>query len=334
MNWALIGASTIASENMIGAIRAQSGAEIGWVVSGSAEHAASYAEAHDIPRWTVDLAEALADPQVQAVYISSTNEKHHGQALAAIAAGKHVLCEKPMALSRSEAEEMIVAARDAGVVLAVNHHLRSSAAIRAIRRLLDDGALGQLRSMRIFHAVALPRNLYGWRLDQPAAGGGVIADITVHNADTARFLLQEDPQFVVAEKAMTGLGQGVEDSAMSVWTMPSGVMVYSHESFTHPFARSGLEIHGSEGSLYARGVMQEGPDGAIELVTAQGSQPVSYDWRGAYDAVVADFMQAAAEGRAPAASGVDGLRSLMVAEAVRRAAMTGKRQAPEYGDLT
>lgn len=333
MNWALIGASTIASENMIAAIRAQAGAAIGWVVSGNGDHAAAYAKAHDIPRWTVSLEEALADDAVQAVYISSTNEKHHPQALAAIAAGKHVLCEKPLAMSHAEAREMIEAARAAGVVLAVNHHLRSSAAMQAIRGVIAGGALGQVRSVRVFHAVALPEHLYGWRLDAPAAGGGVIADITVHNADTVRYLLQEDPQFVVAEKAATGLGQGVEDSAMSVWTMPSGVMVYSHESFTHPFARSGLEIHGSEGSIYARGVMQEGPDGEIELVTAEGSQQVTYDWVGAYDSVVAAFEQAVAEGGVPAASGVDGLKSLMVADAVRRAAETGKRQAPEYGDL-
>lgn len=334
MNWALIGASTIASENMIGAIRAQAGAEISWVVSGNADHAASYAKAHGIPRWTTGLNDALADRGVQAVYISSTNEKHHPQAMAAIAAGKHVLCEKPLAMGRGEALEMIAAARDAGVVLAVNHHLRSSSAIRAIRGLLAEGAAGQLRSVRVFHAVALPEHLYGWRLDAPGAGGGVIADITVHNADTVRYLLQEDPQFVVAEKAASGLGQGVEDSAMSVWTMPSGVMVYSHESFTHPFAGNGLEIHGSEGSIYARGVMQEGPDGEITLVTAEGRRKVAYDWIGAYDSVVAAFEQAVAEGGAPAASGVDGLKSLMVADAVRRAAETGKRQAPDYGDVS
>ena len=86
MVWALIGASTIAGQYMIPAIRAQ-GSDAAWVVSGSASHGASFAETQGVARSTTDLSEALADPAVSAVYISSTNEKHHAQALAAIAAG-------------------------------------------------------------------------------------------------------------------------------------------------------------------------------------------------------------------------------------------------------
>ena len=62
---------------------------------------------------------------------------------------------------------------------------------------------------------------------------------------------------------------------MSVWTMPSGAMVFSHESFTHPFAASGLEVHGTEGSILARGVMTQEPVGEIELITARGASQVA-----------------------------------------------------------
>jgi predicted dehydrogenase len=131
--------------------------------------------------------------------------------------------------------------------------------------------------------------MQGWRIDNPAAGGGVIADITVHDADTARFLLGETPATVVAQKAVSGMGRGVEDSAMSVWTMPSGAMVMAHESFTHRFAGTGLEVHGTEGSIIATGVMTQRPVGRIELVTERGREEIGFSGHDLYVQGVADF---------------------------------------------
>lgn len=331
MRWALIGASTIAAQYMIPAFRAQEGGEVVRVVSGSAERAASYAAEHGIAASGADLQEALADPSVDAVYISTTNEKHFDQAIEAIAAGKNVLCEKPLAMTPEDAAEMVRAAEKAGVVFATNHHLRCSGSHRAIRKLIEDGRIGRALSMRIFHAVHLPPHLQGWRITDPAAGGGVIPDITVHNADVARFILAEDPQNVVAQMVSSGMGQGVEDSAMSVWSMPSGAMVMSHESFTHRFAGSGLEVHGTEGSIFARDVMSQRPVGQIELVTDAGRETIPFDDYDLYTQGVSDFI-AAVEGRGrPAADGWDGVKSLAVAFAVREAARTGEKQAVDYG---
>lgn len=332
VNWALIGASTIAGQYLVGAIRAQQGSNVRWVVSGSPDRAASFAKEYAIPFSGTDLTLALSDSGVDAVYISSTNEKHHAQALAAINAGKHVLCEKPLATSIAAAEEMVRAAEDAGCVFATNHHLRSAGSLRAIRDLITSGKVGRVLSLRVFHAVELPVHLRGWRLDNPHAGGGVIPDLTVHNADTVRFLLNEDPVSVVAHMDATGLGQGVEDSAMSVWAMPSGAMVFSHESFTHPFAASGLEVHGTEGSILARGVLSQEPKGEIDLVTAHGKSRIDYDRSGIYARVVENFAAAVAGEAAPACSGRDGLKSLQIAFAVHDAARTGQRQVIDYGE--
>ncbi len=329
MRWVLAGASTIASQFVIDAIRA-AGGEIAAVVSGSAGHAASYATAHGIPAHGTDLAAALADPAIGAVYISSTNEKHFAQAMAAIAAGKHVLCEKPLAMTATDAAAMVAAARKAGLVFATNHHLRCSGSHRAIRDLIAGGRIGRVLSLRIFHAAHLPENLRGWRINDAAAGGGVIPDITVHDADVARFLLGEDPVEVVAQMSASGMGDGVEDSAMSVWTMPSGAMVMSHESFTHPFAGSGLEVHGTEGSIFARGVMTQQPTGEVELVTAAGREAIPYPGHNLYGFGLQAFT-AAVEGRgAPVATGEDGVKSLAVALAVREAARSGMRQRVVY----
>lgn len=325
MRWILVGASTIASEYMIGALRA-GGQEVVWIVSGSARRASDYAAEHGIARSTADLSQALADPDVEAVYISSTNEKHFSQAMAAIAAGKHVLCEKPLGMSVDEARRMVAAARAANLTFATNHHLRCSGSHRAIRDLIAAGRIGRVLSVRIFHAVHLPPHLQGWRIDNPDAGGGVIPDITVHDADVARFLLGETPVTVVAEMTASGMGQGVEDSAMSAWIMPSGAMVMSHESFTHPFAGSGLEVHGTEGSVFATGIMTQRPVGEITLVTAKGRETVPYSPHNLYLQAVQDFAAAVAGRSRPAATGEDGIASLAVALAVREAARTGQRQ--------
>jgi 1,5-anhydro-D-fructose reductase (1,5-anhydro-D-mannitol-forming) len=332
VNWAFVGASTIAGQYLVGAVRAQAGSDVRWVVSGTADRAASFARAHGIAGSGTDLAAALAAPSVDAVYISSTNEKHCAQAMAAIAAGKHILCEKPLATSIADAADMVQAAETAGLVFAINHHLRSAGSLRAVREMIALGKVGKVLSLRMFHAVELPVHLRGWRLDNPGAGGGVIADLTVHNADCVRFLLGEDPMSIVAHLDATGLGKGVEDSAMSVWAMPSGAMVFSHESFTHPFAASGIEVHGTKGSILARGVLSQEPKGEIDLVTTTGITRVDYDRTGLYEAVVQKFVAAVAGKSAPAASGRDGLKSLQIAEAVRRAALTGQRQTVNYGE--
>jgi 1,5-anhydro-D-fructose reductase (1,5-anhydro-D-mannitol-forming) len=331
MRWGLIGASSIAETHMIGALRAEE-QEIAAVVSTSAARATAFAAAQGIATATDDVAQLLADPAIQAVYISSTNEKHHAQALAAIAAGKHVLCEKPLAMTVAEARAMVDAARAAGRVFATNHHLRCSGSHRAIRRLVAEGRIGRVLSVRVFHAVHLPPHLQGWRIHDAGAGGGVIPDITVHDADVVRFLLGESPVSVVAQMCASGLGEGVEDSAMSVWTMPSGAMVMAHESFTHRFAGSGLEVHGSEGSVLAQGVMTQRPVGEVDLVTAAGREGIAYPADDLYRVAVREFAGAVSGRGRPAADGADGVASLAVALAVREAARTGTRQTLSWED--
>ena len=331
MRWALIGASRIASGYVIDAIRAQDGTEIQSVLSSDAARGAAFAKDNAIPESFTDLAAQLADETVDAVYISTTNEKHYPQAMAAIAAGKHVLCEKPLAMTLADAVEMVTAAREKGVVFATNHHLRNAGSHLAIRDLISSGRIGKVLSARVFHAVHLPEHLRGWRINDAAAGGGVIPDITVHDADTVRFHLAEDPIDVVAKAGTSGMGEGVEDSVMSAWSMPSGAMVQTHESFTHGFAGTGIEFHGTEGSIFARNVMTQEPIGSIRLVDANGETPVSYDAHNLYQRSLGLFTKAVAGTGRPSADGVDGIKSLAVALAVREAARSGRLTSVDYG---
>ena len=324
VRWGLIGASTIAREWMAPAIAAQSDSCIGAVVSSDAKRGELFARELGIRKSHGSVDELLADPDIDAVYISTTNEWHERQALAAAAAGKHVLCEKPLALSLDGARRMVAAAQAAGVILGTNHHLRNAAAHRKMRELIQDGVVGQPLAARVFHAVYLPPRLQGWRIGRPEAGGGVILDITVHDADTLRFVLADEVNEVTAMSASQGMGKaGLEDAVMGVMRFRHGVLAQFHDAFTVRHAFTGFEVHGTEGSLYGRGVMTQGPVGTVSLRREGVEKEIPISHENLYERSVRCFNAAIRGDGTPVATGEDGVRSLAVALAVRDAAERG-----------
>jgi 1,5-anhydro-D-fructose reductase (1,5-anhydro-D-mannitol-forming) len=324
IGWGFIGASTIAAEHMVAAVSAQPGHEVVAVASSSAERGRAFAKRHAIATAYDSVQALLADPAVQAVYISTTNELHHPQVLAAAAAGKHVLCEKPLALNLEDAVAMVKACREAGVVMATNHHLRNAATHRKIRELVREGAIGKPLYARVFHAVYLPLHLQSWRIDKPKAGGGVILDITVHDADTLRFVLGAEPVEAVALSQATAMvHDGLEDGVMAVLRFDNGVLAQLHDAFTVKHAGTGIEIHGEQGSIVGRDVMTQQPIGSIVLRTAAGEQTVPVTHENLYQRGVAAFCAAMRGEGAPAATAEDGVRSLATALAVLDACRTG-----------
>ena len=325
LRWGLIGASTIGREWMAPAIGAQPDSTVAAVASSNAERAKRYADELSIPKAYASIDDLLADPDIDAVYISTTNEWHEPQALAAAAAGKHVLCEKPLTLSLASARRMVAAAEAAGVVMGTNHHLRNAATHRAMRELIQGGAIGQPLAARVFHAVFLPRRLQGWRIERPDAGGGVILDITVHDADTLRFVLGDEVAEVTAMTASQGMGKaGLEDAVMGVMRFRNGVIAQFHDAFTARHAYTGLEVHGTDGSLYGRDVMTQRPTGTVTLRRDGVEEEVPVVHENLYERSVRCFNAAIRGDGAPAATGDDGVRSLAVALAVRKSAATGR----------
>ncbi|UFX07950.1 1,5-anhydro-D-fructose reductase [Sinorhizobium meliloti] len=331
IRWGLIGASTIAREWVIGAIRA-AGGEVVSVMSSSAERGEAYAAENGIAKAVTSVDDLVGDPDVDAVYISTTNELHHGQALAAIRAGKHVLCEKQLAMNLNDGCEMVLKACEAGVVLGTNHHLRNAATHRAMREAIAAGRIGRPIAARVFHAVYLPPHLQGWRLDKPEAGGGVILDITVHDADTLRFVLNDDPIEAVAISHSAGMGkEGLEDGVMGVLRFRSGVIAQFHDAFTTKFAETGLEVHGTAGSLIGRNVMTQRPVGTVVLRNEEGESELPLDHRNLYETAIAAFHSAIGGNGRPSASGEDGVWSLATGLAVVKAAATGGAVEIETG---
>jgi len=331
IGWGLIGASTIAREWMIDAIRGQSDNEVVAVMSADSGRGKAFAQSNQIPASYPSVDALLADPGVDAVYISTTNELHKAQTLAAAEAGKHVLCEKPLALTLDDALEMVAACSKAGVVMGTNHHLRNAASHRKIRELIQSGAIGKPLYARVFHAVYLPPHLQGWRLNKPSAGAGVILDITVHDADTLRFILGSEPVDAVALSQQAGMAEGgLEDGVMAAVRFDNNVLAQLHDAFTVKFAGTGLEIHGSEGSILGRDVMTQRPVGRVTLRNAEGETEVALNHENLYARVLRAFVGAVRGEGTPSATGEDGVRSLATALAVLEASQTGRRTAVRF----
>jgi 1,5-anhydro-D-fructose reductase (1,5-anhydro-D-mannitol-forming) len=331
VRWGLIGASTIARQFMIGAIRAEGEGEVAAVMSSSPERATAYAAEHGIPAAFSTL-DGLLGADIDAVYISTTNELHLQQALAAAKAGKHVLCEKPLALNSADARRIVAACSAAGVVMGTNHHLRNAGSHRAMREAIAAGRIGKPIAARVFHAVYLPENLQGWRISKPGAGGGVVLDITVHDADTLRFVLGDDPVEISAFTQSAGMAaDGLEDGAMCIWRFRSGAIAQSHEGFTTMFAGTGFEVHGTRGSLFARDVMTQKPIGSVTLRDAGGDHELSFDRDDLYARSLRAFHAAIRGEGQPSATGEDGVWSLACAEAALESARSGRAVKVETG---
>lgn len=329
MKWALIGASNIASEWMVDAIRA-TGDDIVAVVSGDLVRARVFADKHQIPH-ALDRESELAALGAEAIYISNTNEKHEAAVLRAAATRQHVLCEKPLAVDFQAAVRMAKACDDAGVVMVTNHHLRHNAGHRAMQAQVAAGQLGRVSSVRLSHSVYLPKPIQGWRLTDRVAGGGVVLDIAVHNADSLAFILGEYPTHVCAMTSNTGMAKGMEDNAMSIWRFASGITAFTHQGFNTPFAETHLQIHGEVGSLHATGVLSQTPGGVVALTNTDGRTELPLDSDNLYQRVVKN-MHAAIAGEPHAnADGWAGVRSLAVAHAVLHSAASGQIAEVIYG---
>ncbi|MDH2903280.1 MAG: Gfo/Idh/MocA family oxidoreductase [Actinomycetota bacterium] len=316
MKWALIGASDIASTRVIPALRL-AGQEVLGVMSSNAERAEHYAASHDLLGHSDQLDELLSWP-IDAVYISTTNELHASQAIAAAASGKHILCEKPLSIDLAQGAQMVAQAKAHGVVLGTNHHIRASGVHEKIREIVGGGELGDIYLARVNHAVGLSERLRGWRLSGEAQGAGVVWDIVVHNVDTLRADLRSDVVEVTALSATGELARsGIEDLTNCTFRFANGVIATTCESYLVPFSRTSLEIHGSLGSLVAMDVMRQDPIGDITITNATGRHDVVVDDReNLYVKTIRRFEQACYGIGEPFSTGADGLAAATCATGV------------------
>jgi len=221
--------------------RASEQVEVAAVGSRDAAAAASYAREHGIPRAHGSYDALLADPEVDAVYISLPNALHHGWTLRALAAGKHVLCEKPYSRRPEDVEEAFAAAGAAGLHLMEAFMWRHNPQTRRLRELLPE--IGELRAIRATFAFRLEDEA-NVRL-RPELEGGSLMDVGCYCVSGARLLAGAEPERVSAEQ-VTG-PTGVDMQVTGVLRFPGDVTAELTSSFA--FAHQGLEAIGSHGTI-------------------------------------------------------------------------------------
>jgi 1,5-anhydro-D-fructose reductase (1,5-anhydro-D-mannitol-forming) len=329
IGWGLVGASNIARKRVVGAIVDSDRGELVAVMSHRLELAKSFAAEFAIPQSCDSLQRLLQHPGVSAVYISSRNQYHHAQVLEAAAAGKHVLCEKPLATTLSDAVEMVRACRAAGVVFGTNHHLRNSATIRAMHELVTNGRIGSPVSALVSQPVHVAEA--EWRRNEPADGSGVSFDVLVHGADAIRYILGQEPVEVCAMGHSSALmAGGVNDSIMATFRFEGGALASLYADFNAPQGRTRVEIHGSKGSIFGLDVLGKTPHYCGRVLLRQGDRDEEIaveSQESRYLLGINRFNGAILGHGPPACSGVDGLRSLAMILAAESAAASGKTEA-------
>jgi len=333
VGWAYLGASTMVRDVMDPVLHRIPGGTARGVLSASPGRGAAFAAEFGLPRAYATLDEALADPSVDAVYVSTTNDRHAAQVVAAARAGKHVLCEKPVAVEVADAEEMVRTCDAAGVVFAVLHHQPALPQYRLIRDRIAAGSIGRPLALRVRHTIRLPKVFDdSWRTQSVSAGGGVFFDLTTHDADLTRFLLADEVEAVFAYGAAAGLAaEGVADHAMGVMRTRGGILASFHDAYVID-GIPGVEVLGIEGTLSAR---EHGPYAAVpamEVVWVRSAKsnlieslPVE-DRTNPFDRSVAAFHAAVRGEGAVVRTGRDGAAALAVIRAAMRSAASGREE--------
>lgn len=304
----LIGCGAIARREHLPALQA-AGAELTAFASRTRESAQAAADQAGGGVLVDDWHDLLARDDVDAVVVCTPNVLHAPQALAAMAARKHVLLEKPFTITVAQADEVLAAAADAGVVVMTAHNGRFAAPVVAAAQAVRSGAVGAVQSVRGVLCHPGPQDwssAASWFLDPEQSGGGALLDLGVHVVDALRYVL--DDEVVQVSASLSGELNGVERDAVMLLDTRAGVVGSVHAGW-----RSGsgsefsLTVAGEAGTLVTSeaGVTLTGRDGipvGLQLPTDSGT-------------VQAAFLRAVRVGRAEHPSGYDGRAAVAVVQA-------------------
>ena len=243
LQWGILGCARISRTGLIPGIRASTTGRLVAIASRDRAKADAWSAEFAIPRAFGSYDDLIASPEVQAVYIPLPNELHRPWALAAAEAGKHVLCEKPLALDASEAQAIASHCHAHGVILMEAFMWRHQPRTAELRRLIADGAIGELRLIRASFSFLIEPG--DWRHD-PARGGGSLWDVGCYGVNAARLFADAEPEAV---SALAHFGPTRVDLSLSASIrFPSGVLGQVDCSFEQPL-RCALELVGSTGAI-------------------------------------------------------------------------------------
>lgn len=249
LNWIVIGIGDIATRRVIPAIQAEPRSRLYGLVTRDAAKAAPY----NARSWT-SLDQALADSDVNAVYVATPVFLHAPQAIQSLRAGKHVLCEKPMALNEAEARAMVETAEEAGRTFGIAYYRRSYPKLQRAKQLVESAVIGkpviaELTSHSWFDGKSDGTGGgRSWLIDPAKAGGGPLFDIASHRIDVLNFLFGE-PQRVSAQMSNAVHHYAVEDNATVMIEYAGGVRGIVDVRWHSKVKRDECRIRGTEGEI-------------------------------------------------------------------------------------
>ena len=335
LGWAIAGIGSHADLKIAPAVKLAQDSHLAAVYSRDQGRADAFAEKHGAHAAYDSLDAMLGDPRVDAVFVASPNYLHAPQTIRSAAAGKHVLAEKPMANSVSDAAAMIDACRDHGVTLGLGFELRFHPAHLWARRLVEDGAIGRIR---LAHGQwgrgnrgepeHLPRTglREWWETPELIGEASVLVGLGVHVFDLMRFLLRDEVVEAVAMTDGQTEDQPLEHIATIALRMSSGAIAQVMCGRMLPDTQNDLALYGSDGRIATRETIWEARLGRAEVVgsTVDQSRSYEYDYLANFVAELEDFHDAVKNGRPPSATGEDGLRAARITAAAIESAKTGR----------
>jgi len=245
LNWVVVGIGDITTKRVIPAILAEPRCVLYGVVSRDRAKGLRYAE-----RVWVDLADAITDPEVDAVYVATPVYLHAPQTIAALRAGKHVLCEKPVAMNFEQACSMTRAARETGKTLGIAYYRRMYPKLHRARELLTQGVIGRpaLAEINCHDWFQDEDGRRSWLLDPQKSGGGPLFDIASHRVDVLNFLFGK-PVRVCGHLSNLVHTSAVEDSATVLIDYENGVRGVVDVRWHSRVPRDEFRIIGVDGEM-------------------------------------------------------------------------------------
>lgn len=322
LNWGLLSTARI-NRALIPPLKASPRNRVTTVASRDRSRAEAYARQWDLPRVLDSYEALLADPDVHVIYNPLPNHLHAEWTIRAVQAGKHVLCEKPLALSLAEVDAIAAAAARAGRVVMEAFMYRCHPQTAQVKALVDRGAVGQLQ---------LVRGAFTFTLTDPANvrlraewGGGSLWDVGCYPVSYARYLAGAEPEEVFAWQ-VAGRG-GVDETLTGQLRFPGGVFAQFDCGFRSPF-RAFIEVVGSEGVIEVPTPFKPGLNETLRVRRGDQTETVAAPGQELYLGEVEAMADAILLGRPAPVSLADSRGNTATLLALLESARTGRPAAP------
>jgi len=318
VRYGIIGFGIFAEKSLLPAFRQATQSELIALHKTQLDAAKAKAAQYGIPYFYDSPEGLVGNPAIDAVVIASPNALHAEHTILAAQAGKHILCEKPMAMNVEECQQMIDACRGHCVRLMVAHMVRFSPLVRKIREVIQSGRLGRVQFARcdfMFDARHSPRR---WIFDRALARGGPAFDIGVHAIDTLRYVLSDEVEQTSAHLSPPPDEHTVERYAALLLKFSRGIFATVCCSFELPY-RTCLEITGSEGTLTCYNFTLRNRELTLYLSRDSTSPPVETVTVPVNDFYVTEidhFSECLRQGLEPEIPGEEGLNNQRVLDAI------------------